>query len=66
MFKIKYLPTGNTFNLPDKIALELKDNDPDSYQIVEKNGRKFKDKCKLKRNVGDEKSILSKVLDNKG
>ena len=44
MYKIKYLITGNEFLLPDKEAQELKDKFPNDYKILEKNGKKFKDK----------------------
>ena len=48
MFKIKYLPTGNIFVLPEKDAKLLKEKSPEDYQIIEKNGRKFRDKIKPK------------------
>jgi len=44
MYKIKYLITGHEFILPDKDAQELKDKFPNDYKIIEKNGKKFKDK----------------------
>ena len=44
MYKIKYLITGHEFLLPDKDAQELKDKFPNDYKIIEKNGKKFKDK----------------------
>ena len=44
MYKIKYLITGHEFLLPDKEAQELKDKFPNDYKILEKNGKKFKDK----------------------
>ena len=44
MCKIKYLITGHEFLLPDKEAQELKDKFPNDYKILEKNGKKFKDK----------------------
>lgn len=62
MYKIKYLPTGNVFVLPEDEAKKLKDKSPSDYQIIEKNGRKFKDKIKLKDRVKDN-SIYSKVVD---
>lgn len=62
MFKIKYLPTGNIFVLPAKDAKLLKEKSPEDYQIIEKNGRKFKDKIKPK--IEDkENSIYSKVVE---
>ena len=44
MYKIKYLATGHEFVLPDETASELKENFPNEYIILEKNGKKFKDK----------------------
>lgn len=44
MYKIKYLVTGHEFLLPDETAQELKDKYPNDYKILEKNGKKFKDK----------------------
>ena len=44
MFKIMYLQTGHVFSLPDNTAQELKDKFPNDYKILEKNGKKFKDK----------------------
>lgn len=62
MFKIKYLPTGNIFVLPEKDAKLLKEKSPEDYQIIEKNGRKFRDKIKPK--IEDkENSIYSKVVE---
>lgn len=62
MFKIKYLPTGNIFILPEKDAKLLKEKSPEDYQIIEKNGRKFRDKIKPK--IEDkENSIYSKVVE---
>ena len=44
MYKIKYLTTGHEFLLPDETAQELKDKFPNEYKILEKNGKKFRDK----------------------
>lgn len=62
MIKIKYLPTGNIFLLPDNEAEELKAKSPDEYKILEKNGRKFNDKTNPVSKKTD-KSILELVLD---
>ena len=35
MYKIKFLPTGHIFELPDITAEELKRNFPEDYQILE-------------------------------
>lgn len=63
MFKIKFLPTGHIFVLPENEAKELKEKSPEEYLILEKNGKKFKDKPKRKQ-IDDTNSILAKVLDN--
>ncbi len=63
MYKIKFLPTGHIFILPENEAKKLKEKSPDEYLILEKNGKKFKDKIG-KQKTEDTKSILSKVLDN--
>lgn len=63
MYKIKFLPTGHIFTLPENEAKNLKEKSPDEYLILEKNGKKFKDKIG-KQKTEDTKSILSKVLDN--
>ena len=63
MIKIKYLPTGNIFLLPDEEAEELKTKSPDDYKILEKNGKKFNDKTKPVSKKTD-KSILELVLDD--
>lgn len=61
MYKIKYLITGHVFLLPDETAQELKDKFPNDYKIIEKNGKKFKDKkTVIKYKDG---SIRSLVLD---
>ncbi len=62
MYKIKYIPTGHIFILPDTEAKKLKDTSPNEYQILEKNGKKYKDKMN-KQKADENKSILSKVLD---
>ena len=62
MYKIEFVPTGHTFELPDITAEELKEKYPEDYKIIEKNGKKFKDKTKKKiiKNIG---SIYEKVID---
>lgn len=62
MFKIKYIPTGNIFVLPKKDAELLKEKSPHDYLILEKNGKKFKDKIPQKIE-SDSKSILSQIID---
>jgi len=62
MYKIMYLKTGHVFTLPEDSAKELKENFPDEYKIVEKNGKKYKDKLSSKKTV-DEKSIYSLVVE---
>lgn len=62
MYKIMYLKTGHVFTLPDDSAKELKEKFPEDYKIVEKNGKKFKDKIPQKKIV-DDKSIYSLVVE---
>lgn len=62
MIKIKYLPTGNVFVLPENTAKELKLKAPNEYKIIEKNGRKVKDNPAPAKQKTD-KSILALVLD---
>ena len=62
MYKITYLKTGHIFELPDDTAKELKEKFPDEYKIIEKNGKKFKDKMPVKKQT-DNKSIYDKVVD---
>ena len=62
MYKITYIPTGHVFLLPENEAKELKENYPDDYKILEKNGKKFRDNLKKKRR-SDDKSIYSQVVE---
>ena len=62
MYKIEFIPTGHTFELPDITAQELKENYPEDYKILEKNGKKFRDKVK-KKVIKDNGSIYEKVID---
>ena len=62
MIKIKYLPTGNVFVLPEIEAERLKQKSPSEYKIIEKDGKKFKDNWKPVQSKTD-KSILALVLD---
>jgi len=62
MYKIKYIPTGHIFIIPEKDAKLLKEKSPEEYLILEKNGKKFKDKNNVKPKE-ESKSIRSKVLD---
>ena len=62
MFKIEYLKTGHIFELPDNTAEELKSKFPQDYKIIEKNGKKFRDK--VNRNFKpDSESIYEKVIE---
>ena len=65
MYKIEFIPTGHVFELPDITAKELKEKFPEDYKILEKNGKKYRDKIvkKIKQENG---SILEKVIDKKG
>lgn len=62
MYKITYLPTGHVFELPDEAAQELKDKFPDDYKILEKNGKKVRERVTKKKKI-DDKSIYSKVVE---
>lgn len=62
MYKIEFIPTGHTFELPDITAQELKEKYPDDYKILEKNGKKYRDKIK-KKVIIDNSSIYEKVID---
>ena len=62
MIKIKYLPTGNVFVLPEIEAERLKQKSPSEYKIIEKDGKKFKDNLNPAQPKTD-KSILALVLD---
>ena len=54
MYKIEFIPTGHIFELPDITAEELKQKFSEDYRILEKNGKKYRDKIKKKalRNSG--------------
>ena len=62
MYKITYIPTGHIFELPNLIAEDLKTKFPEDYKILEKNGKKYKDKMPTK-NIVDSSSIYRKVVD---
>ena len=62
MYKIMYLTTGHVFTLPEDSAIELKEKFPDEYKILEKNGKKFKDKLTPKK-ITDGKLIYSLVVE---
>ena len=63
MYKIEFISTGHIFSLPEDAAKELKEKFPSEYKILEKNGKKFRDRVKKSEKVLEDKSILSKVLD---
>ena len=62
MYKISYLPTGHIFVLPDGEAKELKEKFPEDYKILEKNGKKFRDRMTQPKKKEDN-SIYSKVVE---
>lgn len=62
MYKIMYINTGHVFVLPEADARELKEKFPEDYKILEKNGKKFRDKIPSKK-VVDNKSIYSLVVE---
>ena len=62
MYKIEFIPTGHIFELPDITAEELKAKFPEDYKILEKNGKKYRDKVK-KRIKPNPDSIRDLVLE---
>lgn len=64
MYKIKFIPTGHVFDLPDITAQELKEKFPEDYKILEKNGKKYRDVIKKRKKV-DNGSIYEQVVDTK-
>lgn len=62
MYKIMYIKTGHIFELPDEEAKDLKEKFPDEYKIVEKNGKKFRDKI-VNKKEDDIGSIYHKVVE---
>ena len=62
MYKIEFIPTGHTFELPDLTAEELKQKFPSDYKILEKNGKKYRDKIKKKAQINSD-SIFDLVID---
>ena len=65
MYKIEFIPTGHTFELPDITAQELKEKYPEDYKILEKSGKNFRDKV-TKKVIKDSGSIYEKVIDKQG
>ena len=65
MYKIKFIPTGLVFELPDITAEELKKTYPEDYKILEKNGKKYRDKMN-KKVVSNNGSIYELVIDKGG
>ena len=65
MYKIEFIPTGHIFELPDITAQELKEKFPADYKILEKNGKKYRDRIskKTKANNG---SIYELVVEKEG
>lgn len=53
MYKIEFIPTGHTFELPDITAEELKSKFPEDYKILEKNGKKYRDRISKKPKVNN-------------
>ena len=63
MYKIEFIPTGHVFVLPDETAKDLKSKFPEDYKIIEKNGKKFRDKISHKTSDENKKSIRKKVVE---
>ena len=60
MYKIEFIPTGHIFELPDITAEELKEKFPEDYKILEKNGKKYRDRIskKIKANNGSIRDLV--------
>ena len=63
MYKIMYIKTGHVFVLPEVDAKELKEKFPEDYKILEKNGKKYRDKIVSKQKSSDNGSIYSLVVE---
>lgn len=63
MYKIEFIPTGHIFELPDITAEELKAKFPEDYKILEKNGKKYRDRIKKKTTTNNNGSIYELVID---
>ena len=63
MYKISYIHTGHIFELPDEAAQDLKKQFPEDYKILEKNGKKYRDRLPKKKER-DNNSIYSKVVES--
>lgn len=64
MYKIEFIPTGHIFELPDITAQELKEKFPEDYKILEKNGKKYRDRIQ-KKVVNNNGSIYELVVEKK-
>lgn len=64
MYKIMYLKTGNTFLLPENVAKELKEKAPEDYKILEKNGKKVRDRVAPRKVRVNPDSIRELVVDD--
>ena len=62
MYKIEFIPTGHTFELPDITAQELKEKFPEDYKILENNGKKYRDRI-VKKTKSDNGSIRDLVVE---
>ena len=62
MYKIKFIPTGHIFELPDTTAQELREKFPEDYKILEKNGKKYRDRIK-KKIISNNGSIYELVVE---
>lgn len=65
MYKIKYITTGHVFELPDVVANELKEKFPEDYKILEKNGKKYRDRI-VKKSITNNGSIYDLVVEKGG
>ena len=62
MYKIEFIPTGHIFELPDTTAQELREKFPEDYKILEKNGKKYRDRIK-KKIISNNGSIYELVVE---
>ena len=62
MYKIEFIPTGHVFELPDITAQELKEKFPEDYKILEKNGKKYRDRV-VKKTKSNDDSIRDLVVE---
>ncbi len=65
MYKIKFIETGHEFLLPDNEAQMLKEKFPEEYKIIEKNGKKVREKKQIIKKQYDKDNIKEFITDDK-